>query len=148
MSTDHELTLTRVFDAPRELVFRAWTEPELFTSWIGPQGCTGDTADFDVVPGGAWRATMLDQEGVEHGMYGRYTEITEPERLAFTFVWDDDANLLDRSHVTLTFTDLDGKTEMTFHQTGFTSAAQRDEHGIGWTEAFDKIAPALAGSVR
>ncbi|WP_344421460.1 SRPBCC family protein [Amycolatopsis minnesotensis] len=148
MTTDRELTLTRIFDAPRELVFRAWTDPELFVSWIGPAGCTGDTADFDVVPGGAWRATMLDQDGGEHGMYGRYTEIAEPERLAFTFVWDVAEALLDQSQVTLTFADLGGKTEMTFHQTGFGSTAQRDDHGIGWTEAFDKIGPLLARSIR
>ncbi|QWF77490.1 SRPBCC family protein [Amycolatopsis sp. CA-230715] len=148
MSADRELTLTRIFDAPRDLVFRAWTEPELFLGWIGPEGCTGDTADFDVVPGGAWRATMLDQDGGKHGMYGQYTEIAAPERLAFTFVWDDEEAHLDRSRITLTFTDLDGKTEMTFHQTGFTSATQRDDHGVGWTEAFDKIAPLLARSTR
>ncbi|MEU7783523.1 MULTISPECIES: SRPBCC domain-containing protein [unclassified Amycolatopsis] len=135
-----ELTITRVFDAPRELVFAAWTDPDQLASWLGPHGYTGCAVTLATRPGGAWRACIRSPEGDEHWMHGTYREITAPERLVFTFTWDTEGDLRAETLVTIDFADLDGKTEMTFVQAGFPAAADRDDHHGGWTSSFDDLA--------
>ena len=116
-----EFTITRVLDASRDEVFRAWTEPDQAARWFGPVGCTTprETVSMDVQPGGEWRATMIrDEDGAEYPIGGVYREVLAPERLVFT--WGDQARLgePEQSLITITLTDLGGKTEMVFHQTG------------------------------
>ena len=84
-----ELTITRVFDAPRELVFKAWTEPERVLHWLGPKGFTGTAFRLDGKTGGTWRATMRGPDGKEYANGGRVLEYSEPETLSYTFAWDD-----------------------------------------------------------
>ncbi|GAA4528019.1 SRPBCC family protein [Amycolatopsis samaneae] len=137
---DHELTITRVFDAPRERVFAAWTDPDQFAAWLGPKGYTAPAVTLDPRPGGAWRACIRNEAGDdEHWMHGAYREFSAPDRLVFTFAWDTEGDLREQTLVTIDFADLGGKTEMTFRQTGFPSVAERDGHDTGWSEAFDDL---------
>jgi uncharacterized protein YndB with AHSA1/START domain len=142
-----ELLLTRVFDAPRRLVYRAWTQPERAALWWGPQGFITLSCAMDVRPGGAWRLSMRSPEGTVHTKGGVYREVVEPERLVFTYAWEDAAGR--RGHemlVTVRFADRDGKTVLTLHQAGFESAAARDAHEGGWTSCMARFADYLAGA--
>ncbi|GLY42380.1 activator of HSP90 ATPase [Amycolatopsis sp. NBRC 101858] len=137
-----DLEITRVFDAPRELVFAAWTQPDHLASWFGPHGFTCSAVTVDPRPGGRWRACIRSPEGEDHWMHGVYREVSAPERLVFTFAWE--AQGLE-TLVTIGFAGLDGKTEMTFSQTGFPSAAERDGHHDGWTSGFDDLTGYIRG---
>jgi uncharacterized protein YndB with AHSA1/START domain len=137
-----DLEITRVFDAPRELVFAAWTQPDHLASWFGPQGFTCSAVTVDARPGGRWRACIRSPEGEDHWMHGVYREVSAPERLAFTFAWEAQEQ---ETLVTIGFADLDGKTEVTFTQTGFPTAAERDGHHEGWTSAFDELTGFIRG---
>lgn len=134
---DREFTITRVFDAPRELVWKAWTDPDQVARWFGPRGISTprSTITMDVRPGGTFELTMVsDDDGTEYPSGGTFLEVEEPERL----VWRDrDIDLL----VTITFVDLGGRTEMTCHVAGRTGGAEAYD---GWSTMFDKLAEALA----
>ncbi|MEC3977112.1 SRPBCC family protein [Amycolatopsis sp. H20-H5] len=144
--TDRELTITRLFDAPRELVFRAWTDPERFAGWLGPEGFTGTAVTVNLAPGGAWRACLLADDGGEQWMCGTYREVDEPSLLVFTFAWDRGGELVEQTLVTITLAEVGDKTEMTFHQAEFSSTHQRDCHVDGWNSAFGKLAANLKES--
>lgn len=109
--------ITRIFDAPRELVFKAWTEPERFADWWGgPEVVVPlESVSMDVRPGGEWRATMQLSGGGEIPWHGAYQEVVEPERLVLTL---SDRPTDEYELLTIVFNDLDGRTEMVFHQTG------------------------------
>jgi uncharacterized protein YndB with AHSA1/START domain len=144
-STERELVITRIFDAPRRLVFKAWTEPERAARWWGPQGFVTLRCDMDVRPGGTFRASMRSPEGTVHCRRGVYSEVVEPERLVFTFSWEDaEGKPGHQTVVTVTFTDLDGKTELTLRQAVFATVAARDDHRRGWTSCFVRFAEYLA----
>jgi uncharacterized protein YndB with AHSA1/START domain len=138
------IKITRIFDAPREAVWKEWTEPQRFADWYG--GVAGEvpveTVSMDVREGGWWRATMY-AGGREIQWKGEYQEVVEPERLVFT-VSDqpgDDAYEL----VIVVLQDLgDGRTEMHFEQRGRMSAEQYKRAGEGWTGFFDRIEARLA----
>ena len=78
---ERELVITRVYDAPRELVFRAWTDPKHMARWWGPKHFTNRVEQMDVRPGGAWRIVMCAPDGSEYPAQGVYREIVPPERL-------------------------------------------------------------------
>jgi uncharacterized protein YndB with AHSA1/START domain len=137
----HELVLTRVFDARRDLVFKAWTEREYLMQWSAPHGFTVTESDGELRPGGRYRAAMRSPEGNDYRLGGVYKEIVAPERLVFTHAWEDDKGKLGHeTEVTVTLEDLGGKTKMTFRQTGFETASSRDSHEGGWSETFEKLA--------
>jgi uncharacterized protein YndB with AHSA1/START domain len=140
------LRLTRRFDAPRELVFRAWTDPAHARRWAGPRGFTATHLEQDLRPGGAWRTCLRrDATGEELWQGGVYREVVVPERLVFSFAWDgEDGRPGNATLVTVTFAERDGKTEMTFHQEVFDTMANRDGHQGGWTSAFDRLEEHLA----
>ena len=140
------ITITRVFDAPRELVFRAWTEPERFARWFGGPGTEvpPSTVSMEVRPGGAWRATMFaGPDRHEIRWKGQYLEVLEPERLVFT-VSDRPDEVYEL--VTVVLTDLgDDKTEMVFHQGGgHLPPDQYPRAKQGWTAFFDRMAAQFA----
>lgn len=137
-----DLEITRVFDAPRALVFAAWTEPARLASWFGPQGFTSSAVTVDPRPGGRWRACIRSPEGEEHWMHGVYREVSAPERLVFTFAWEAQGQ---ETFVTIGLADLGGKTEMTFTQTGFPTAAERDGHHEGWISSFEDLTGFIRG---
>jgi len=146
-TADRQLVITRVFDAPRELVWMAWTDRERVMQWLGPKEFTALEFEMDQRPGGAWHSRMRSPEGVEHSNRGVVREAVEPERLAFTFAWDDEDGKPGREMlVTISFAERDGKTEMTFSQAVFESAEDRDGHNEGWSESFDKLAEYLANA--
>ncbi len=147
-SQKQELTITRVFDAPRSLVFRMWTEQEHIVKWCAPRGFTIPHNKADVRPGGAWRACMRSPEGKDYWLQGVYREIVEPERLVFTHVWEDeDGKPGHETLVTVTFAEQDGKTKLTFHQAVFESVEQRDSHLEGWSESLDRLEEYLVNTM-
>ena len=85
MPTDHEIVITREFNAPRRLVFEAWTNPEYLPQWmLGPDGWTMTTCEIDLRPGGPWRCHWRNTEGAEMNISGAYREITPPDRVVYT----------------------------------------------------------------
>ena len=142
--SDRELLITRIFDAPRALVFEAWTDPKHLARWSGPRGFTTTQDKMDLWPGGAYRACLHAPDGSDHWVRGVYHEIVQPERLVFTHAWEDEGGTPGpETVVTVTFADHGGKTEMTFHQAVFESVASRDGHMGGWSESFQRLAEHL-----
>jgi uncharacterized protein YndB with AHSA1/START domain len=140
-STEPELVITRLFDAPREQVFECWTQPDHLQHWQGaPRGFTVTSSGSDIRPGGFFRICMRSPEGVDRWLEGHYREIVEPERLVFTHVWLDAGRKRgNEALVTITLAERDGKTELTLRQTGFTSVESRDGHKYGWSSALDVL---------
>ena len=101
---ERDLVITRIIDTPRHIVFQAWTEPDRVARWRGPQGFTTVYHDMDIRPGGAFRVCMRSPEGAEHWKQGVYREVVEPERVVFTFSWEDaDGKPGHQTLVTVTF---------------------------------------------
>jgi uncharacterized protein YndB with AHSA1/START domain len=146
--TDREVVLTRVFDAPRQMVFDAFTTPELLKRWFGPRGHTLVVCDVDLRVGGGFRFVLRDPAGREMGMRGVYREISAPERSVHMESFDDFPG---ESQVTGVFVEDDGKTTMTATIL-YPSKEVRDaviqmgmEHGAA--ESYDKLAELLVGAV-
>ena len=142
---DRALEISRIIDAPRELVFKAWTDPEEIARWWGPRGFTTTSLTMDVRPGGAYRAGMRSPEGTLHCRRGVYREIVPPERIVFTFAWEGATG--DPGHetlVTVRFAEHDGKTLLTLHQATFETVAACDDHRRGWTSCLERFAEYLA----
>jgi uncharacterized protein YndB with AHSA1/START domain len=138
---DRELTVSRMIDAPRAMVFRAWTEPQQIARWWGPKGYTTDEYQMDVRPGGAYRFVMRSPEDTLHRKRGVYREIVAPERIVFTFAWEDaDGRLGPELLVTVTLEDLGSKTRLTLHQATFDTVEWRDSHTAGWTSCLERFA--------
>ena len=85
-ASDREIVATRVFDAPRELVFRAWTDPDHLVHWWGPKGFTNTFHEFDMRPGGVWRFVMHGPDGTNYKTESVFVEIVKPERIVFDHV--------------------------------------------------------------
>jgi uncharacterized protein YndB with AHSA1/START domain len=144
-TASRELVVTRVFDAPREVVFAAWTDAAQAAHWWGPLGFTTISCEMDVRPGGAYRACMRSPEGTRHCRRGVYREVVRPERLVFTLAWEDaDGNPGHEMMITVTFADVAGRTRLTLHQTGFETVAARDDHRRGWSSCLERFAEYLA----
>jgi uncharacterized protein YndB with AHSA1/START domain len=144
--TGYGIKITRVFDAPRERVWKEWTEPERFADWFG--GPESDvplaTVSMDVTSGGRWRATMFAEPGRREIQWkGEFREVIEPERLVFTV--SDQPGDERYELVTVVLTDLgDGRTEMRFEQRGYLTPEQYGYAEQGWGSFFDRIAERLA----
>lgn len=144
-AAERELTMRRTFDAPRALVFRAWTEPQHLAQWSCPRGFTMIENRGELRVGGAFFAWMRSPQGEDHRMRGVYREIVAPERLVFTHAWLDARGAPGpETLVTVTLAERNGRTEMTFHQGIFDSVASRDGHEQGWTSCFELLAELLA----
>jgi uncharacterized protein YndB with AHSA1/START domain len=147
LSAERELVVTRIFDAPRRLLFKMWTEPEHLARWWGPRGFTGLSSCMDVRPGGAWTRSMQAPNGSVIRKHGVYREIVAPECLVFTYVTDDpEGNPGPATLVTVTFADVGGKTRLTLHQASFHSVATRDDHRRGWIGALERFAEYLVAN--
>jgi uncharacterized protein YndB with AHSA1/START domain len=139
-SAGRELLIERVFNAPRELVFRAWTDPAHIRNWFGPRDYPATQVTMDVRPGGRWRGCLRSTEtGNDLWVGGVYREIVPPERLVFTFAWEEEGERGLETLVTITFAEQGAKTLMTFRQTPFQSAGELDGHRGGWTSSFDRL---------
>jgi|JI10StandDraft_1071094.scaffolds.fasta_scaffold136372_3 uncharacterized protein YndB with AHSA1/START domain len=145
--TERALKITRVFDAPRELVFKVWTNPDTMLGWWGPKLHPATQMQMDVRPGGKWRGCLT---GVEDGralwQHGVFREVNPHHHLAFTFVWEEEGERGIETLVTIRFTDENGKTRMDFHQTPFQSVAEREGHQGGWSSMFDRLAEYLSAA--
>ncbi|MGW1777349.1 SRPBCC family protein [Streptomyces sp. NPDC002104] len=148
-----ELSVTRVFDAPRATVYQAWTDPGQFARWWGPVGFTTDPASvaLDVRVGGSWKATMAAEGIGEFPFTGVYREVVENERLVFTLVDPNDESIAERAArgeaeelTTVTFADIDGSTELSFQQVGELDAEKTEEAKAGWNSFLDSLGGHLA----
>ena len=150
----HELTITRIFDAPRELVWRAWTEPALVKQWKGPHGFEVTHYDAGTTERSPWSLKMQgkrfnDGQFVHLGQAGTILTFDPPLLLIYTFAWDDRSavGLGDSPYkeniVTMKLEDLGDKTLMHFTQTPFATEGERDGHNGGWSSSFDRFAAFL-----
>ncbi|HYB08427.1 MAG TPA: SRPBCC domain-containing protein [Alphaproteobacteria bacterium] len=142
------LELTRVFDAPPGEVFRSWIEPERIARWIGPRSIKAEVVRMDARPGGSYRIRMHDESGKVYTVSGVYREIIFPERLVFTWAWEEDGHGHRSGHESvaeITCRAIGRKTEMTIRHGRFETKESRDSHDHGWSGSFDKLADVLAG---
>src|SRR5579862_3731997 len=113
-SAERVLVIERIFDAPRSLLFKAWTEPRRLAQWWGPKGFTNPVCEVDARPGGALRIVMRAPDGAEHPMTGVFREVIAPARLVFTNVAvDREGKPLLEGLTTVTFAEQGGKTKLT-----------------------------------
>jgi uncharacterized protein YndB with AHSA1/START domain len=118
---DRELIVTRIFHTPRSLVYKAWTDPKHLLYWWGPQGFTITNKEIDIKPGGVWRYIMHGPDGVDYDNQINYIEVVSPERIVYVH-GDGGSEDDEQFHVTVTFVELDNKTELTMRSL-FKSAA-------------------------
>jgi uncharacterized protein YndB with AHSA1/START domain len=145
---ERDLVITRIFDAPRELVFRAWTDPQHMARWWGPKHFTSRVETMDVRPGGAWRIIMLAPDGNEFPAQGVYREIVPPQRLVFTNdAVDKDGNVIIAGFTTVTFADQNGKTKLTLETRGTAKVDYAAQYlqgmEMGWTQSLDRLGDTL-----
>ncbi len=153
--SDREVVIQRVFDAPRELVWKAWTDPQHVMRWWGPKGFTAPSCRIDFREGGSYLYCMRSPEGQDYWSTGVYREIVLLERIVATDSFaDEHGNVVPATHygmsadvpiemlVTVTFEDLAGKTKLTLRHAGL-PAELRTDAGQGWSESLDKLAEAL-----
>lgn len=156
-STGEELVITRVFDAPRELVFRAWTEAEHLAEWWGPRDFTNPVCESDPRPGGRWFICMQWPDGRKIWCGGEYREVDPPERFVATDCFlDEDRELVDPVEhygmpegtpaemlMTVTFEEHEGGTKVTLRQGMDATLAREAGAYEGWNQSFDKLAEYL-----
>lgn len=147
-----QIRITRIFDAPRELVFKAWTDPEQLLKWYAPTGCIITFPQIDVKEGGTFLSCIVTPDGKECWCKGTYREVVYPERIVHTMgVSDEDGNLIsaeqagmdpdwpEETTLTITFEELDGKTRLTLHQTVSETLAKRTGAYPSWLIMFDRL---------
>jgi uncharacterized protein YndB with AHSA1/START domain len=122
---DREIVFKRTFDAPRELVYRAWTDPKQIVQWWGPKGFTTTTHEIEIKPGGVWRFIMHGPDGRDYNNKIIFIEVVEPERLVYRHAGEGDTEPV-RFETTVTFVERDGKTELTMRGV-FASTEERDD---------------------
>jgi uncharacterized protein YndB with AHSA1/START domain len=154
--TEPVLVITRVFDAPRELVWKAWTDPEHFVRWWGPNGFTVPFCKIDLRPGGVMHFCMRSPEGRDFWNKGVFREVVAPERIVSTDSFADaEGNLVEPAHygmgpdwpsetlLTVTFAEHAGKTKLTLRHEVPESIAKRQGAQQGWAETLDRLAEYL-----
>jgi uncharacterized protein YndB with AHSA1/START domain len=140
-TTAQEITISRVYDAPRELVWRAWTEPEELVQWWGPKGWSTpiETVTMDVRPGGEFRLTSTSDQGEQMPVVGVYREVVEPERLVLEE--PAEGSWHEGSMSAVTFADLGGgRTEMVLRATINTTEEMRRNAERGMHDTLDRLA--------
>ena len=137
---DRELTITRIFDAPRSLVFEAWSEPKHLMRWFAPNNFTVPECEMEFRDGGKFQLCMRGF-GKDHWMNGVFREIVKPERIVWISRLDHDANEV---VTTATFTAMGGKTRLTVHQTYSIETDSTRGAPQGWTETLEHLAEYLA----
>jgi|SRR6266581_9318749 len=147
--TKKELTIVREFDAPRELVFKAWTDPKLVTQWWGPKGVFTPVCEVDARPGGLINIVMEAGEelgkfkGTQWPMQGEFVEVDEPKKIVFNANAINEGKVILEHRTTVIFDEVDGKTKMTVYVV-VTKALPGSEYAIagmeqGWNSQFDKL---------
>ncbi|HWA26083.1 MAG TPA: SRPBCC domain-containing protein [Lacunisphaera sp.] len=136
-----QFTLTRIFTAPRPLVFAAWTKPVHLKKWSAPQGFAIPVSRGELKPGGKWLACMVSPSGEKMWLGGVYREVVPDERLVFTHAWQGGG---EETLVVVRFEDHPRGTKMTFTQSGFSSTGSQAGHKGGWSECFARLDALLA----
>ena len=155
VSNAEKLVITRVFNAPRELVWKAWTEPERMKRWFRPRSFTVPVCTIDLRVGGSFHLSMRSPEGKDYWVKGIYREIEPQSRLVYTDYFSDangaivsptaygmSADFPMESLVSIIFDDYEGKTKMTVEYAS-PESKERDQAEEGWNESFDKLAESL-----
>jgi uncharacterized protein YndB with AHSA1/START domain len=150
-AADRMVVISRVFDAPRELVFEAWTNPEYLLRWFAPRGCSFEIARIDVRPGGGFHSCIRD-ESFECWCLGEYREIVRPERLVYSLAIADrhgnkvapasvghDPRWPQETLLTVVFEDLGGRTQLTLRQDVAESLAKETGAYPSWLEMLDRL---------
>jgi uncharacterized protein YndB with AHSA1/START domain len=147
----HGLCITRVFDAPRELVWRAWSDPEMAIQWSGPKQFPAFHMELGKKPGDRWRIGLRGcppgtDTPVDIWQGGVLLEVVPPELLVYTSAWEkrSSVGLADdgdphETVITVRLEETSGKTTMHFHQAFFATAAERDGHNGGWSSSFERL---------
>jgi uncharacterized protein YndB with AHSA1/START domain len=146
---EREVVITRIYDAPRALVFKAWIDPKHLKQWWGPKVFTNPVCEVDARVGGAWRIVMRAPDGVDYPCGGVYLEIVEPERLVFTNIaTDKDGNPILDGLTTVTFAEEGRKTKLTLTTRAVAlveyAAAYLQGMEAGWTQSLESLAEELA----
>ncbi len=155
-TVDQTLILTRVFNAPRDLVFKAWTQPQRMKQWWGPKGFTCPVCKIDLRPGGEYFNCMRSPEGKDYWSKGTYQEIEVPQRIVCTDSFaDENGNIVSpddygmnsdwpaEALITVIFTEHAGKTRIMLQHAPIKPGLERDLCQQGWSESFDKLADYL-----
>ena len=145
------VVITRVFDAPRALVWQAWTDAKMLGEWFGPRGFTSSVPELDLRVGGVLRIVMHGPDGNDYPMKGVFREVVAPERLVFSNIaTDKDGNHLLEGETTVTLSEQGGKTTPTVksHMVGLVPIAPQMLAGMeaGWTQSIDKLGELVAKS--
>jgi uncharacterized protein YndB with AHSA1/START domain len=151
-----ELTITRVFDAPRALVWKAWTDPQQLMRWWGPKDYTSPFCKIDLRVGGRYLFCMRSPEGQDYWSTGVFRELVPMERIVLTDSFaDEQGNVVPASYygmgedfpqeleVTVTLEEVGDKTRMTLRHAGMPEGEMREQTRAGWNESFDKLAESL-----
>jgi uncharacterized protein YndB with AHSA1/START domain len=136
---DTALEVRKTIRAPRERVFRAWTQPEEVKKWSAPGPMNVVAASIDLRIGGSFRIEMQEPDGTRHPAVGQYREITPPERLVYTWSWEDNDHA-DGSIITVDFIDRGSATEVVLRHEQLRDKVSRDRHLEGWHGCIDKLA--------
>jgi uncharacterized protein YndB with AHSA1/START domain len=151
-AAERELVIGRIFDAPRELVWKAWTEPERVRRWWGPKGFTAPVCKIDLRVGGVYHCCMRSPEGKDYWSTGVYREIVPFERIVSTDSFaDEKGNVVPATYyglstdfppemiLTVTFEEHEGKTKLTLRHLGIPPGPDHDNTQAGWSQSFDKL---------
>jgi uncharacterized protein YndB with AHSA1/START domain len=138
--TRAELWIRRSFDAPRELVFACWTDPERLSKWCCPKDFTLPFSEGEIRTGGWFKICMRAPDGTDHWLSGTYKEVVAPEKVVFSHRWlDESGQPGHETMVTITLAEEGDRTRLTLHQAFFQSEASRDGHQEGWSETLDNL---------
>ena len=144
VTSNTSFTVSRTVDASRDKVFDAWTKPEILKRWWGPPGFTAPSADIDLRPGGKYRIGMRGPEGDIFYLAGTFVEIKKPEKIVYTWAWEEESGPGHESLVTVEFHARGAKTEVVVTHERLAGAESRDKHIHGWVGCLDKLV-ALVG---
>jgi uncharacterized protein YndB with AHSA1/START domain len=148
-SSDRVLAITRIFNAPRHLVFEAWTKKKHLDRWSVPHGLTIPFSEAEVRPGGAWRCSIRAPDGVVYRVGGTYRKVVEDALLVFTHAWEDEAGQPGHETVvTVQLADHGDQTKAVLEQATFKTVRSRDSHEGGWNECLLCLAEYLASCPR
>jgi uncharacterized protein YndB with AHSA1/START domain len=139
-----ELRLERTFDAAPEMVFDAWVEREQASKWFGPHGYTVPLCEMDAQVGGTYRMCMREPDGTDHFVTGTYIEISRPDRLVYTWAWEEDGVVGHATEVTIELSANGDKTDLVLTHRGFESEDGMNGHKMGWNSSFESLDELLA----
>lgn len=144
----YTLSLTRDFNAPRETVFNAWTDPEVLTRWFGPKGVSTESAEVDLTIGGRYRFTMKEPNGNIVKIGGEFRKIDPPKKLVYTWVLDEQGcggsdGQYAETLVTIEFQDQGPTTRLILTHEFLPSETSKEAHNMGWSGSFDCLEEVL-----